>query len=183
MGFFAPASASGSGVFLPLTGGTLTGPLAGTTLALGGATIGTDALGITGTATISGLATAGSVIVTGTAGITTNLVGAGIFVGAGSANRVALSSNTAGDITSFSGGRIGFTSTATSAAGAPDTFWSRVAAGQMGSNGSVSTAAPAGSSAGAWKLGALQTGAAVLDTTRSIFVDIGGTVYKLMVAQ
>lgn len=49
-------------------------------------------------------------------------------------------------------------------------------------NGSLSTAAPAGSSAGAWKFGALQAGAVVLDTTRSIFVDIGGTVYKLMVA-
>lgn len=46
----------------------------------------------------------------------------------------------------------------------------------------IATAAPAGSSAGAWKLGALQAGAVVLDTTRSIFVDIGGVVYKLMVA-
>ncbi len=47
----------------------------------------------------------------------------------------------------------------------------------------VATAAPTGSSAGLWKLGALQSGAVVLDTTRSIFVDIGGTGYKLMVAQ
>ncbi len=46
----------------------------------------------------------------------------------------------------------------------------------------IATAAPAGSSAGTWKLGALQTGAVVLDTTRSIYVDIGGTVYHLMVS-
>lgn len=47
----------------------------------------------------------------------------------------------------------------------------------------LATAAPAGSSAGLWKLGALQTAAVVLDTTRSIYVDIGGTVYHLMVSQ
>lgn len=49
--------------------------------------------------------------------------------------------------------------------------------------GTLATAAPAGSSSGLWKLGALQTGVVVVDTSRSIFVDIGGTVYKLIVAQ
>ncbi len=49
--------------------------------------------------------------------------------------------------------------------------------------GTLSSSAPAGSSSGVWKFGALQTAAVVLDTTRSIFVDIGGVVYKLMVAQ
>ncbi len=53
----------------------------------------------------------------------------------------------------------------------------------VGGAGTIATAAPSGSSAGVWKLGALQTAAVVLDTTRSIFVDIGGVVYKLMVAQ
>lgn len=49
--------------------------------------------------------------------------------------------------------------------------------------GTVQTTTPSGSTAGTWKLGALQTGAVVLDTTRSIYVDIGGTVYHLMVSQ
>jgi len=60
-------------------------------------------------------------------------------------------------------------------------FSSSSMAGPTGS--ALSTGAPAGSSSPLWKFGALQTGAVVLDTTRSIFVDIGGTVYKLMVAQ
>ncbi len=47
----------------------------------------------------------------------------------------------------------------------------------------LATGAPAGSSAGLWKLGALQAGAVVVDTTRSVFIDIGGVVYKLIVAQ
>ncbi len=47
----------------------------------------------------------------------------------------------------------------------------------------LATAAPAGASAGLWKLGSLVTAAVVVDTTRSVFVDIGGTVYKLLVAQ
>lgn len=45
------------------------------------------------------------------------------------------------------------------------------------------SAAPSGASAGLWKLGSLVTAAVVVDTTRSVFIDIGGTVYKLMVAQ
>lgn len=48
--------------------------------------------------------------------------------------------------------------------------------------GGLSTAAPAGSSAGLWKFGALQTAAVVLDTTRSLYVDVGGTVYHVMVS-
>lgn len=49
--------------------------------------------------------------------------------------------------------------------------------------GSVQTAAPTGATAGHWKLGSLVTGAVTLDITRSVFVDIGGVVYKFMVAQ
>lgn len=49
--------------------------------------------------------------------------------------------------------------------------------------GTMATAAPSGASAGLWKLGSLVTAAVVPDTTRSVFIDIGGTVYKLIVAQ
>lgn len=49
-------------------------------------------------------------------------------------------------------------------------------------SGSIQTAAPAGGgTAAAWKLGSLVTAPAVLDTTRYIEVDIGGTLYKLAV--
>lgn len=46
-----------------------------------------------------------------------------------------------------------------------------------------STVAPSGASAGVWKLGSLVTAAVVPDTTRSLYVDVGGVVYKLIVAQ
>lgn len=47
--------------------------------------------------------------------------------------------------------------------------------------GSIITGAPAGATAGMWKFGSLVTAAVVVDTTRSLYVDIGGTVYHLMV--
>lgn len=48
--------------------------------------------------------------------------------------------------------------------------------------GTIATSAPAGSSVQNWKLGNIQAGAVVADTTRSVFIDIAGTVYKLIVA-
>lgn len=47
-------------LYLPLTGGTLTGGLAGTTLTLGGATIGANALAVTGAAVFTSTVTAGA---------------------------------------------------------------------------------------------------------------------------
>lgn len=46
----------------------------------------------------------------------------------------------------------------------------------------LQTGAPSGASAGLWKLGSLVTAAVTADTTRYIAVDIGGVVYKLIVA-
>lgn len=120
-----------------------------------------------------------SVSKTGGFAAATGVIGnGGLIVG----SRAGMGGNAAGDITSFSGGRIGFV-VSTDPTAAPDTYFTRGGVGNMVANGTLATAAPAGSSAGNWKLGALQTAAVVLDTTRSIFVDIGGTVYKLMVAQ
>jgi len=43
------------------------------------------------------------------------------------------------------------------------------------------TAAPAGASAGAWKLGSLVTGLSLTaNLTQAVYIDIGGTVYKLL---
>ncbi len=73
-------------------------------------------------------------------------------------------------------------------AGTPDTLLSILGNGTMTALGAIvsgstlSTTAPAGSSAGLWKLGAIKAGAVTLDTSRSIQVDIGGTVYNVMVS-
>ena len=49
--------------------------------------------------------------------------------------------------------------------------------------GTISTAAPAGASAGNWKLGSVVTGLTLTaDLTSAVYVDIGGTVYKLLKA-
>lgn len=48
-------------------------------------------------------------------------------------------------------------------------------------SGTIATAAPAGSSAGLWKLGALQTGLTLsANLTQAVYIDIGGVVYKLL---
>lgn len=104
--------------------------------------------------------------------------GGGITITGG----IGLNQATAGQITCISTGQIGFSAN-TTISGANDTYGSRITAGQYGFNGSVSTAAPAGASAGAWKLGSVVAGAVILDTTRSAFVDIGGSVIKVMIAQ
>ncbi len=46
----------------------------------------------------------------------------------------------------------------------------------------IATGAPAGSTAGLWKLGALETAVVTPDTTRYVALDIGGVVYKLIVS-
>lgn len=46
----------------------------------------------------------------------------------------------------------------------------------------LQTGAPSGASAGLWKLGSLVTEAVTADTTRCVRIDIGGVVYKLIVA-
>lgn len=52
----------------------------------------------------------------------------------------------------------------------------------VAAGGGIKTLAPAGASAHAWKFGSLVTAAVVADTTRSLFVDVNGVVYKLIVA-
>lgn len=47
---------------------------------------------------------------------------------------------------------------------------------------SVTTGAPSGGTAGAWKFGIRVAAASVLDTTQYIQLDVGGTLYKLAVA-
>jgi hypothetical protein len=53
--------------------------------------------------------------------------------------------------------------------------------GDILTTGSVTTAAPAGGTAAAWKLGARVADTTTLDTTQYIEVDVGGTLYKLAV--
>ena len=55
-------------------------------------------------------------------------------------------------------------------------------AGSIVSTGTIASAAPAGSSSGSWKLGAVDAGAVTLDATQSLFVDVGGTVLKVLLA-
>jgi hypothetical protein len=52
----------------------------------------------------------------------------------------------------------------------------------LGSTGSVKTAAPGGSTAGVWKLGVHNATTVSLDTTGYITVEIGGTTYNLALA-
>jgi len=48
-------------------------------------------------------------------------------------------------------------------------------------SGALTTSAPSGGTAGAWKLGILVTAANVFDTSRYIQLDVGGTLYKVAV--
>lgn len=57
-GTLGTAAYTAASAYLPIGGGALTGPLAGTSLALNGATIGTDTLALVGTVTLTGTATA-----------------------------------------------------------------------------------------------------------------------------
>ena len=57
------------------------------------------------------------------------------------------------------------------------------AAGLVTLIGSITTGAPTGGTAGAWKFGVYVTGAAVLDAAHYVQLDVGGTLYKLALAQ
>ncbi len=56
------------------------------------------------------------------------------------------------------------------------------AGGNIVTTGSLTTAAPSGGTAGAWKTGILVTAAVVPDTTRYIQLDVGGTLYKVIIS-
>ncbi len=174
-------------------------------------TSGTFKIATTGNVTSSGSSmsfTGGAVTIGNSASSSGNLMLNGhdgiVFGFSGTFSSVRLDSvTTTSSMLNFGSlGVFGWRSTNTTPNGTADTGLSVVSAGVIGvgtgaagstagtlqlttltASGTIATGAPAGSSAGLWKLGALQAGAVVLDTTRSIFVDIGGTVYKLMVAQ
>lgn len=99
-----------------------------TSLAIGGATIGTNALAVTGTANISGIATVGNVTTTGVAG---NIFTGGLKVAAATGTGdVSLSWGGAGFIAANNVGRIGFTSSSDGSA-SPDAYFSRDAANTL----------------------------------------------------
>lgn len=54
--------------------------------------------------------------------------------------------------------------------------------GVAGNNGGIFTSAPAGGTAANWKLGSLVTAAVTPDTTRYIELDVGGTLYKVIIS-
>jgi len=54
--------------------------------------------------------------------------------------------------------------------------------GNTYTNGSLTTAAPSGGTAGSWKLGSRVASSMAFDSTQYIEVDIGGTLYKLAIA-
>ncbi len=60
----------------------------------------------------------------------------------------------------------------------PATF-NVTAAGAMTLAGAITTGAPAGGTAAAWKHGILVTTASVVDTTKYIQLDVGGVLYKV----
>lgn len=191
MGFFNPTSANtivpGT---TPISGGTNTrvlfddngfvgesagltytkasGLLAATAVAIGGATIGSNALAVTGSGAFSGNLIASAYIIGG-AGNLTRINPAP----ANADGKIAITNNA---ITA--GATLDFTTDSTLKLFARDGTTPGAFV-----TGTAQTSAPSGASAGVWKLGSLVTAAVVLDTTRSIFVDIGGVVYKLMVAQ
>jgi hypothetical protein len=59
-----------------------------------------------------------------------------------------------------------------------DTTLERAAAGRVASNGSFSTAAPAGGTAAAWKFG-IAASVSPTSPNRTIELDVGGTIYYL----
>lgn len=119
---------TGTGAVARAAGPTFTTPTlgvaTGTSLALGGATIGTDALGLTGSATISGFLAIG---------------GSGLYVGSVANPYVALNGAANGDVGSISTGRVGFAAS-TSAKAALDTYFTRGGASFMVANGTLGTA-------------------------------------------
>jgi len=118
----------------------------GGTLALGGATIGSDALAVTGTTALGGSLSMGAA--------TSITVAAGGIVGVG----FALDQQAAGDISTKAAGRIGFSPTSNPST-TPDTAISRISAGIIG----VGTGA-AGSVAGGLQAATLALGGATIGT-------------------
>tara|TARA_R110000868_G_scaffold19297_1_gene83063 strand:+ start:3098 stop:4282 length:1185 start_codon:yes stop_codon:yes gene_type:complete len=116
----------------------------GTSLALGGATIGTNALAVTGTTALGGSLLMGAA--------TSITVAAGGIVGVG----FALDQQAAGDISTKAAGRIGFSPTSNPST-TPDTAFSRISAGIIG----VGTGA-AGNIAGGLQAATLALGGATL---------------------
>ncbi len=55
-------------------------------------------------------------------------------------------------------------------------------AGAVFTGGAITTGAPSGGTAGAWKHGILVTAAVTPDTTRYIQLDVGGTLYKVIIS-
>lgn len=146
---------------------TFVGAVAAPTLALGGAVITGEALGVIGVGQVAGAASGNATGSFRLKGGYSN--SSGLFFTQNSATDAATILQAAGGGTLGIGGNnaVGLQFSGTNAA----TFLTTIA-----------TAAPAGSSAGLWKLGALQTGAVVLDTTRSLYVDVGGVVYHVMLS-
>ncbi len=58
-----------------------------------------------------------------------------------------------------------------------------VGAGGISTTGSITTGAPSGGTAAAWKMGVKVVGASVVDATQYLQVDVAGTAYKVVVAQ
>ena len=123
---------------------TFTGAQVAPSLALGGATIGGNALAVTGTTVLGGSLLMGAA--------TSITVAAGGIVGVG----FALDQQAAGDISTKAAGRIGFSSTSNPST-APDSAFSRIAAGIIG----VGTGA-AGNVAGGLQAATLALGGAAL---------------------
>lgn len=146
-----------------------------TSLAIGGAVIASNGLAVTGTTLLSGTVTmsAGAV---GPLTVTANSSTTQSFV--------AVDSNTGGKQWYLSPGAGTGNPAELNIYNATNSniVAKFSSAGAITAVTTLSTAAPAGASAGAWKLGSLVTAAVVLDTTRSLYVDIGGTVYHLMVS-
>lgn len=156
-----------------------TGLLKSTVMAIGGATIGTDALAVTGTTTLGGT-------ITGSFGGTSTVL-MGVNTNFTTFNAISLNGSLAdaGLIGLVGGG--GSSSLFIQSLGTTTFRNAGSSIASVGPTGlitglSLATAAPAGSSVAAWKLGALQTAAVVLDTTRSLYVDVGGTVYHVLVS-
>lgn len=144
----------------------------GTSLAIGGATIGTNAMAVTGTVNISGSANVGGPLTLTSDG------------------RVSGSSGTVMGLT-FSDGKVRFTNSSVNAGFTLDGTTDNALAIQnrLGNASATLTAlsyrssVPNGGTAGVWKFGIRAAATVILDTTQYIQLDVDGTLYKLAIAQ
>lgn len=160
----------------------------GTSLALGGATIGSNALAVTGTVAFSSTlnlnanvlfspSSDGVLRLTNNAGTNFDRLQ---FGGATSAfpsiqRNGATFDLVKADNSDFAAMRM-LTLTAQGSGGVAIS-----AAGGSITGGTFISAAPAGANAGVWKLGSLVTGLTLsANLTQAVYIDIGGTVYKLL---